>query len=72
MARHNAVIDQILSNKVSRGQKVEIVFWRINRVQSSQAKPWRMCSSKLLRQYVCNKLCGRPPQYATVPCKLTF
>ena len=23
-------------------------------------------------QHVNNKLCGRPPQYAPVPCKLTF
>ena len=23
-------------------------------------------------QYIRNKLCGRPPQYATAPCKLTF
>ena len=22
--------------------------------------------------FVCNKLCGRPPQYAPAPCKLTF
>jgi len=40
-----------------------VVYWTQRSVQSIQPRQHRSTF---------NKLCGRPPQYAPVPCKLTF
>jgi len=33
---------------------------------------WVVCMNYTIVNGILNKLCGRPPQYAPAPCKLTF
>jgi len=40
-------------------------------VARARACPWR-CGAQYLPSQKMNKLCGRPPQYAPAPCKLTI
>ena len=44
---------------------------RVNFVASWSHKKWPGSMSGRV-QWMWNKLCGRPPQYASVPCQLTF
>ena len=48
--------------------------WNVRGQKSTMTRSCRLTinACRIARSNVMNKLCGRPPQYAPAPCKLTF